>query len=154
MEGTKQILQELNQEQLVLLAIGGVLFLVSIILAYHIRGLMKLIRKENHFFSPGQAWLVAIPLINIFYNFVIIRKVCDSLNNEFYDRREAVEENPTLRQGYFMAFGYLAANFPLPLFIAFLVYILSLVYYINYLLKIIAYKKVLLQPAPSSDEEK
>lgn len=153
MEGTKQILQELNQEQLILLAIGGVLFLVSIILAYHIRGLMKLVRKENQFFSPGQAWVVAIPLLNIFYNFVIIRKVCDSLNNEFYDRREAVEENPTLRQGYFMAFGYLAANFPLPIFIAFLVYVISLVYYVNYLLKIIAYKKLLLQSTPASDED-
>jgi ABC-type antimicrobial peptide transport system permease subunit len=147
------ILQQISKEQLVVLAIGGVLFLISLVLAYHIRNLMRLVREENRFFSPGQAWVVALPLINIFYNFIIIRKLCDSLNNEFYDRREAVEENPTLRQGYFMAFGYLAANFPLPIFIAFLVYIISLVYYVNYILKILAYKKLLSQPPPLPADE-
>jgi hypothetical protein len=52
-----------------------------------------------------------------------------------------------------MAFGYLAANFPLPIFIAFLVYIISLVYYVNYILKILAYKKLLSQPPPLPADE-
>lgn len=86
MDGTENILQELSREQLVLLALGFVLLIVGIVLAYHIRDLIRLVREENRFFTPGQAWVLAIPLINIFYNFVIIRRLCDSLNNEFYDR--------------------------------------------------------------------
>lgn len=152
MDGTENILQELSREQLVLLALGFVLLIVGIVLAYHIRDLIRLVREENRFFTPGQAWVLAIPLINIFYNFVIIRRLCDSLNNEFYDRKEAVEENPTLRAGYFMAFSYLAANFPLPLFIGYLVYIICLVYYVQYIMKVVAYKKLLLQPPPSSPD--
>lgn len=154
MDGTENILQELNREQWVLLALGFVLLIIGIVLAYHIRDLIRLVREENRFFTPGQAWVLAIPLINIFYNFVIIRRLCDSLNNEFYDRKEPVEENPTLRAGYFMAFSYLAANFPLPLFIGYLVYIICLVYYVQYLMKVLAYKKLLLQPPPSSPDER
>lgn len=154
MEGMNNILQEVGREHQIILAVFSMLLLaVWLILAYHIRGTMLLIQKENRFFSPNQAWIVAIPLVNIFYNFIIIRRFTDSLNNEFYDRKEAIDENPTLRQGYFMAFSYLAANFPLPIFIGYLVFVICLVYYLNYLIKVLAYKKLLKQPRPSSDSE-
>lgn len=149
MDDAEIILQQLSREQLILMALGFVLLILGIVLAYHVRSLIQLVREENRFFKPGHSWVLAIPLINIFYNFVIVRRLVASLNNEFYDRKEAVEENPTLRSGYFMAFSYLAANFPLPLFIGYLVYIICLVYYIQYLAKVIAYKKLLLQPPPS-----
>ncbi|HMR20192.1 MAG TPA: hypothetical protein PKA53_12895 [Sphingobacterium sp.] len=148
------ILQEASREQLILLIVSSISFpIVWLVLAYHVKRLIQLVRKENRFFTPGQSWILAIPLLNIFYNFIMIRRICDSLNNEFYDRREAVDENPTLRQGYYMAFGFLAANFPLPIFIAYLVYIASMAYYINYLIKVLAYKKLLQQPPPLSDNE-
>lgn len=154
MDGTQIILQELSKELWIVMALGFVLFIISLILAYHIRGLIQLVREENRFFAPRQSWVIAVPLINIFYNFVIVRRLTASLNNEFYDRKEAVEENPTLRAGYFMAFSYLAANFPLPLFIGYLVYTICLVYYVQYLVKVIAYKKILTLPPPRLSGDK
>jgi len=144
MEGTEAMLQGISKEYLMLIVAIGLLFqVIWLILAYYIRATVRLVREENRCLLPGQAWIVAIPLINIFYNFIVIRKLSDSLNNEFFDRQVAVDENPTLTQGYFMAYAYLASNFPLPPFIGYLVIVISLICYFNYWMKVNEYRRLL-----------
>ncbi len=139
-----ELLQGMSREYLILVIAIGILFqTLSLILAYSIRQTVLLIRKDNRCLLPGQAWIVAIPLLNIFYNFIIIKRLSDSLNNEFFDRQVAIDENPTLKQGYFMAYSYLATNFPLPLFIGYLAIIACLVCYLNYWIKVNEYRRLL-----------
>ncbi|NGM61014.1 hypothetical protein G5B30_03685 [Sphingobacterium sp. SGG-5] len=147
-----EILQGMSKEYLVLLLVISLLFqVISLILAYQIRATLRLVRKENRFLVPGQAWVIAIPLINIFYNFIVVRRLTDSLNNEFFDRQIAVDENPTRKQGYFMAYSFLALNFPLPAFIGYLVVIACLICYINYGIKVNEHKKLLMSNSPRKE---
>ncbi len=144
MESMNEMLQGMSREYFILLVAVGFLFqVISLVLAYHIRATVRLVRKENRCLIPGQAWIIAIPLINIFYNFIIVRKLTDSLNNEFYDRQMAVDENPTQKQGYFMAYSFLVSNFPLPAFISYIVVIACLICYVNYWIKVNEYRKLL-----------
>ena len=145
MESIDEMLQGVNREYFILLLVVGIVFQgISLVLAYRIRATLRLIREENRCLAPGLAWSIAIPLINIFYNFIVARRLTDSLNNEFYDRKVAVDENPTLKQGYFMAYSFLALNFPLPAFIGYIVVIGCFICYVNYWIKVNEHKKLLI----------
>jgi hypothetical protein len=107
------------------------------------KNLLLMIKEENRCITSGQVWLLLIPFFNIYWNFIFMRRMVDSLNNEFYDRQIAVEENPTEKYGYFFAGTFLVYNFPLPMFVGFVIYILSIVALIIYVAKINEYKKLL-----------
>lgn len=120
--------------------------LIWLLFANTIRTTLNLIREENRCILPKQAWLVALPFFNIYWNFVVVRRLTDSLNNEFYDRQVAVEEEPTQKQGYMYAGGYMVSNIPLPAFVGFIASIIAFVGFILYWFKIYEYKKLLREP--------
>ncbi|MGN0003983.1 MAG: hypothetical protein ACI35V_11160 [Sphingobacterium composti] len=107
------------------------------------RNTILLIKEGNRCITSEQVWLLLIPFFNIYWNFVYMRRLVDSLNNEFYDRQIAVEENPTQKSGYFFAGSFLVYNFPLPLFVGFVAYILSIIALVLYIAKVKEYKKLL-----------
>jgi len=117
--------------------------IIKLLFANTIRVTLKRVRKANQCIMPNQAWFLAIPLFDIYWNFVVVRRLADSLNNEFYDRKIAVEENPTAKQGYWFAGSNLAANFPTPFFVRYLLSVLSLVSFVVYWVKINEYRKLL-----------
>lgn len=120
--------------------------LIWLLFANTIRTTLNLIREENRCILPKQVWLVALPFFNIYWNFVVVRRLTDSLNNEFYDRQVAVEEEPTQKQGYMYAGGYMVSNIPLPVFVGFIASIIAFVGFILYWFKIYEYKKLLREP--------
>ncbi len=107
------------------------------------RKTLLLIKKENRCVTPEQSWLLLLPFFHIYWNFIFMRRLVDSLNNEFYDRKEEVEENPTQMNGYFYAWSFLVLNLPLPAFIFFITFLLTIVSIILYIAKINEYKKQL-----------
>lgn len=128
-----------------------------LLFANTLRKTLLLIRKENRCILPSQVWFIAVPLFNIYWNFVVVRRLTDSLNNEFYDRQMAVEENPTQNQGYMYAGGYMIGNFPLPMFISFIASMIAFVGFVLYWVKVVEYKKLLKLPfeyRDKMDEEK
>lgn len=129
-----------------LYAFAAVQIIVWLLFANTIRTTLNLMRKENRCLLPSQAWFVALPFFNIYWNFVVVRRLTDSLNNEFYDRRMAVEEDPTQKQGYMYAGGYMVSNIPLPAFVGFIASSIALVGFVLYWFKIFEYKKLLRKP--------
>ncbi len=127
---------------------------IWLLFANTVRTTLKLIKEENRCILPNQAWLVALPFLNIYWNFVVVRRLTDSLNNEFYDRQVAVEENPTQKQGYMYAGGYMVSNIPLPVFVGFIASIIAFVGFILYWFKVYEYKKILRQPFEYRDVAK
>lgn len=117
-----------------------------LLFANTVRKTLLLVKKENRCLLPSQVWFIALPLFNIYWNFVVARRLTDSLNNEFYDRKIAVEENPTQNQGYMYAGGYMIGNFPLPMFISFIASMVAFVGFVLYWIKVIEYKKILKLP--------
>lgn len=117
--------------------------ILEILLCVISRRTLLQIREENRCMHVDQVWLILIPFFCIYWNFMFMRKMVDSLNNEFHDRKVAVEENPTQKSGYFFAGTYLAYNLPVPMFIGFVAYILGIVTLIVYIAKVNEYKKLL-----------
>lgn len=134
-----------------LLAAAFIQLLLWLLLANTLRTTLLLVRKENRCILPSQVWFIALPFFNIYWNFIVARKMTDSLNNEFYDRRIAVEEEPTLNQGYMYAGGYMISMLPLPQFISFLASMIAFVGFILYWVKVAEYKKLLKQPFEYND---
>ncbi|WP_312138172.1 hypothetical protein [Sphingobacterium sp.] len=120
------------------------IILVWILFANTVRNTLKLISKENQAILPNQAWFLVIPFFNIYWNFEVARRLSYSLNNEFYDRKIAVEENPSMGAGMTFAWSFLIYNLPFPIFWKMLSMIVSLVYFVTYWFKINQYRSLLL----------
>ncbi len=122
-------------------------FLIRLIIwvfyANTVRKTLMLISPENRLMAPNQAWLLAIPLFNIYWNFVVAARVADSLTNEFYDRKIAEEENPGRMAGMWYAWLFLLSNIPLPAFILITIGLLSFVYFIGYWVKVNNFRNLL-----------
>ncbi len=116
---------------------------IKLFFAYTIYSTLKLIKKENQNILPNQSWFVALPFFNIYWNFEVVRRLADSLNNEFYDRQIEVEERPTQKWGGLFAWTFLLSNIPLPPFIITVIAVLHLVYFITYWVKIHQHKVLL-----------
>lgn len=117
--------------------------IVWLLYANTINKTVKKIAPENRHITPRQAWLVALPIFNIYWNFVVARRLSDSLTNEFFDRKIAEEENPGQARGLLYAWLFLASNIPFPMFILFTIAMLSLIYFIVYWVKINNFKNIL-----------
>ncbi|ULT28460.1 hypothetical protein KUH03_19100 [Sphingobacterium sp. E70] len=110
----EELLNELSKPEILYPALGLIVIrtIIWLLFANTIRKTLNLVAVENRLMTPNQSWLVAIPLVNIYWNFQVASRLRDSLINEFYDRKIAVEENPTYRKGSLYAWIYLAANIP------------------------------------------
>ena|SRR5690606_10795244 len=124
--------------------IGGIIrIIIWIFFAFTLNRTLKLVKKDNLCILPSQAWFVAVPIFNIYWNFEVAKRLADSLNNEFYDRKVEVEERPTQKWGLIFAWTFLLSNIPLPLFVLTIISILHLVYFITYWVKVNEYKTLL-----------
>lgn len=123
-----------------------------LLLGNSIRTTLKLVSIDNQMMRPGQALLIAVPLLNIYWNFVVVRALRDSLNNEFFDRKVAVDENPTQKEGNIFAWSFLANNIPLPAFVSYLAMGINIVGFIVYWRKVLEYKKLLKSTADFGQE--
>jgi len=140
----KMLPEGLTEEMLqfaVLFYIGGIV--LRLVFAHAIYAALKLVRKENRCILPSQVWFVAMPLFNIYWNFEVVKRMRDSLNNEFYDRQIAAEENPTQRYGRVFAWTFLLVNIPLPTVLLLPVGMLHIAYFIAYWLSIHGHKRLL-----------
>lgn len=117
--------------------------IVKLFFAYTIYSTLKLVKKDNQNILPNQAWFVALPFFNIYWNFEVVRRLTDSLNNEFYDRQIEVEERPTQKWGNLFAWTFLLCNIPLPPFIIIVIVVLHLVYFVTYWAKIYQHQGLL-----------
>jgi len=100
------------------LIVGIIRIIIWLFFAYTVYSTLKLVKKENQCILPKQAWFLAIPFFNIYWNFEVVRRLGDSLNNEFYD-------------------------IPLPMFILVTLVLLHLVYFITYWIRIAQHKSLL-----------
>jgi len=124
--------------------IGGIIrIIIWIFFAFTLYRTLKLVKKDNLCILPSQTWFVAVPIFNIYWNFEVAKRVADSLNNEFYDRKVEVEEKPTQKWGLIFAWTFLLSNIPLPLFVLTIIGILHFVYFITYWIKVNEYKTLL-----------
>lgn len=127
-----------------LIAVAAIQLAVWLLIGNTIRTTLVLIKEENRFMRPAQAFLMAIPLFNIYWNFMVVKHLRDSLNNEFFDRKVAIEENPTHKEGNIFAWSYLVRNLPIPGIILVAALLTNIVGLVLYWVKVVEYKKLLI----------
>jgi hypothetical protein len=98
----------------------------------------------NRTMSPGQVWLMLIPLFNWVWQFIVVSRISSSLANEFRSRNLAVEAEPGKALG--LAVCILTVTCIIPL-LNVLTGIAALVCWIVYWVKIAGYSGRLAQPA-------
>lgn len=128
-----------------------------LLLANSIRKVLQLVSQENRMIIPSHAFFIIIPLFNIYWNFMLVRHLKDSLNNEFFDRKVPVELNPTQKEGYLFAWSFLLCNIPLPYYFNYIALFFNIISIILYWVKTKEYNKLLKDTAsliPNKDEEK
>ncbi|MDM1296075.1 hypothetical protein HX021_17435 [Sphingobacterium sp. N143] len=140
-----ELIKELSKPEVQLIVFGilAIRIIIWLLFANTIRKTLKLVAADNRLMTPNQSWLVAIPLVNIYWNFQVASRLRDSLINEFYDRKIAVEENPTYRKGSLYAWIYLATNIPMPFSISGVLAIMHFVTLANYWFNINANRRIL-----------
>lgn len=117
---------------------------VWLLFALTVRNTLRLIDKENQLILPSQAWFLALPLFNIYWNFEVSKRLAYSFNNEFFDRKIAVEEMPTRKAGMIYAWAFLVYFFPLsPGFVRVAAMLIFLIYFVVYWIQINQYKTLL-----------
>ena len=127
------------------IAAALVRLVVWVFYANTVRKALLCISPENRLMSPGQAWLLIIPFFNIYWNFSVASRVADSFTNEFYDRKIAEEENPGRITGMWYAWLFLLSNVPLPAFILVTVFLLSVMYFVSYWVKVNNFRNLLME---------
>lgn len=89
------------------------LFLVlAVLFIFTQQNILKVIRSENRELNPGQVWLQLIPLFNLYWQFVVVTRIADSISRQNasfqddsilgipdYDAVEAIGKRPTYKIG-------------------------------------------------------
>lgn len=99
---------------------------------------------QNRTISPGQVWLLLIPLFNFIWNFIVVSRVSSSLANEFRMRKLTVEQDPGKTLGLAYSILLLCSIIPL---LGFLSALGALVCWIIYWIKIADYSGRIAMPA-------
>jgi hypothetical protein len=90
----------MNESGLAALGIGSILLGLVIVLlpaifyCLTLQNALKKVRPFNRTMSPGQVWLLFIPLFNIIWHFIVISKMSSSLHNEFASRNMMEDNEP------------------------------------------------------------
>jgi hypothetical protein len=110
---------------------------------------LKLISPHNRKMNPGQVWLILIPLYGIFWHFMVVGMIADSLNAEFDERKiRNLEMRPGASLGNWALILGLLCVVP---YIKIIAAIPALVCWICYWVKIAGYKRQLEQAPPFTE---
>lgn len=110
--------------------------------------LLQAIRPENRLLPPANVWLQLIPLFGAVYQFIVIRKIADSITNELTDtdpdsilsEKEIIPPNPTYRNGVIYCICFCFSILPIP-FIKTAIAFVGLGFWIAYWTEISRYRQ-------------
>ena len=111
------------QELLLIVVIGGV-FLIGIFYINTLQNTLKAISPENRKIEPGNVWWLLIPLVNIFYSFVVVDAIAVSLKNEYEKYGVVTAEKPAYNIGLAMCILNILSAIPFVGIVAFLCWII------------------------------
>ena len=69
-----------------ILIIAIIVIVVSIFYLLNLQNLMKSIKEENREVSPGNVWLMLIPVFSLIYAFILYPKISASVKKELESR--------------------------------------------------------------------
>ncbi len=101
-----------EEEALAMLLAGGLVFIliflliavvVAIFYLLNLQNLMKSIKEENREVSPGNVWLMLIPVFSLIYAFILYPKISASVKKELESREMDTEGDGAKNLGLALA---------------------------------------------------
>ncbi len=125
--------------------IGLIFLLVFIILLgfflLTLQNTLKLISSENRKMPPGNVWLILIPFFGMVWQFIVIRRIADSITEECIKLNlDVKEKRPTYTIGLIYCISSITYLIPIIKTFGALV---ALVAWVMYWIKVNEYKKLL-----------
>lgn len=122
----------------------GVYAVIIVVFVLYLRTLnktLKAIQPANRTIEPGNVWLMFIPLFNFIYQFILVKRISDSIQAE-YNSRDMVsgEDRPGYTLGLIMSILTFTTWIPV---VGGILSIGQLVVFIMYWVKIAGYKNEL-----------
>ena len=128
----------------------GICFIPAIIIVVlfllNIQNLLKAISPVNRKISPGQVWLMFIPLFNIVWQFILVDRVAESIEAEYAMRSLPMERKPTYNLGLAYCILGLLTWFPL-------VFLAQLIVGVLYWVKTAEFRRNITAMPPYTDQE-
>ena len=125
------------------LIIGAVCLIPGIFYLLTLQKCLQRCSPQSRTMSPGQVWLMLIPLFNLVWQFIVVSQISSSLANEFRPRRMIEEPEPGKAIGLAYCILFVCGVIP---FLAVLTSIAGLVCWIIYWVKIADYSRELASP--------
>lgn len=122
----------------VVIGVFAVVLIPAIFYLLTLQNTLKAIRPENRTMTPGNVWLMLIPLFNLVWMFIMITRIADSIRNELNARGTVTNERPTYNIGLVWCILFLVGRIP---FIGGLFSLGCLVCWIIHWVKVNEYKK-------------
>lgn len=118
---------------------------IALVVAYllTLQNTLKAIKPLNRKTEPGMVWLMLIPVFNFVWNFILAKKIAESIAAEFNDRGEHVDYMPLYNLGVFSSVMYPITLIAKYIPFGFILLLAGVVVWIMYWKKIAEYKKAL-----------
>jgi len=87
--------------------------IIVVLFLLNLQNLLKAISPENRRMTPGQVWLMFIPLFNIVWQFILVDRIAESIEAEYAMRGLPMERKPTYNLGLAYCILSLLTWFPL-----------------------------------------
>jgi hypothetical protein len=112
-----------------------------------LRNTLRLVKPENQSILPNQVWIVLIPVVGLFWAFIVVTRLAYSLDDEFQSRGMAQDSASGRSVGIAFLICNLLANILnyISAVLGGLVFLAAIVLFIIYWVKIADYKKLLKQ---------
>lgn len=140
-----------------LLVIIAIIFLISVTtlapLAFFCLTLQKCLNRcapQCRTMSPGQAWLLLIPIFNLVWQFIVVSRIASSLANEFRLRSMIKEPEPAKSLGLAFCLLFVCGIVP---FLGVLAGIAGMICWILYWVKIANYSAEISMPVTFANYE-
>ena len=124
----------------IMAVVGIIAIVVYIFYLVTLQNTLKAVSFENRKMSPGQVWLLLIPLFNCVWSFIVVNKISESLEAECRMRGIRTEPKPAYSVGIAMSVLQCCTWIPA---VGYLVSIAALVCWIIYWIKVNEYKKLM-----------
>lgn len=91
-------------ELAIILVVLAIALVPSILYLLTLSNTIKQCSEHNRLITPGQVWLMLIPIFGIIWNFIMVNRIADTLANEFRMRNiPCNEQRPGYQVGITMA---------------------------------------------------
>lgn len=88
---------------LLIIALGVVMLVVYCVYLNTLQNAVRSVAPSARKVTPGAVWLMLIPIFNLVYSFILVRKLADSFEADLLRRGQAVTGKPTYAIGLAMS---------------------------------------------------